>query len=120
MNTIKLSDVTMKQAAEAIGVHETTVSRAVDGKYIATPHGVFPLRYFFSAGFTGADGQDVSANAVRKLLRELIEEEDPFAPLSDEKLAGLLRDSGLPVARRTVAKYREAMKIPPASGRKKY
>ena len=118
--TEHLHSFTMKQAAEAIGVHETTVSRAVDGKYIATPHGVFPLRYFFSAGFTGADGQDVSANAVRKLLRELIEEEDPFAPLSDEKLAGLLRDSGLPVARRTVAKYREAMKIPPASGRKKY
>ena len=115
-----LHSFTMKQAAETIGVHETTVSRAADGKYISTPHGVFPLKYFFSAGYTGTDGQDISANAVRKLLKELIDSEDPYQPMSDEKLAGLLRESGLQVARRTVAKYREAMKIPSASGRKKY
>lgn len=118
--TEHLHSFTMKQAAEEIGVHETTISRAADGKYISTPQGVFPLRYFFSAGFICADGQDISANAVRKMLKELIENEDPYAPLSDEKLAGLLKESGLPVARRTVAKYREAMKIPSASGRKKY
>ena len=115
-----LHGFTMKQAAETIGVHETTVSRAVDGKYVSTPHGVFPLRYFFSTGFTDAEGQDISANAVKQLIRELISREDQRSPLSDEKLAGLLKEEGLSVARRTVAKYREAMKIPAASLRKKY
>lgn len=115
-----LHGFTMKQAADELNVHETTVSRAVDGKYISTPHGVFPLRYFFSTGFTGSDGQDISANAVKQLLRELISQEDGHSPLSDEKLSGILKESGLSVARRTVAKYREAMKIPAASLRKKY
>jgi RNA polymerase sigma-54 factor len=92
----------------------------VDGKYVSTPHGVFPLRYFFSAGFTGSDGQDISANAVKQLIKEYIADEDSSSPLSDEKLAGLLKQAGLSVARRTVAKYREAMKIPAASLRKKY
>lgn len=115
-----LHSYTMKQAAQALEVHETTVSRAVDGKYVSTPHGVFPLRYFFSAGFTGSDGQDISANAVKQLIKEYIADEDSSSPLSDEKLAGLLKQAGLSVARRTVAKYREAMKIPAASLRKKY
>lgn len=115
-----LHGLTMKAAAEALEVHETTISRAVDGKYVSTPSGVLPLRYFFSAGFTDSDGGDVSANSVKQRLRELIDGEDPHAPLSDEKLSGLLKSSGLTVARRTVAKYREAMKIPAASLRKKY
>ena len=78
------------------------------------------MRYFFSTGFTDAEGQDISANAVKQLIRELISREDQRSPLSDEKLAGLLKEEGLSVARRTVAKYREAMKIPAASLRKKY
>lgn len=118
--TEHLHSFTMKQAAEQLGVNESTVSRAADGKYISTPHGVFPLKFFFSSGYTGSDGQDISANAVRKLIKEFIENEDPSCPLADEKLAGLLKEAGLPVARRTVAKYRESMKIPSASRRKKY
>ena len=118
--TEHLHSFTMKQAAEILKVNESTVSRAADGKYISTPHGVFPLKFFFSSGYTGSDGQDISANAVRKLIKEFIENEDPSFPLADEKLAGLLKEAGLPVARRTVAKYRESMKIPSASRRKKY
>lgn len=115
-----LHSFTMKQAADILQLNESTISRAVDEKYIQTPHGVFPLKFFFSQGYTGSDGQDISANAVKKLLKKFIDEESPDAPLSDEKLAGLLNESGLAVARRTVAKYRESMKIPPASRRKQY
>lgn len=117
-----LHGFTMKQAADAIGVHETTVSRAVDGKYVATPHGVFKLKYFFSGAYssTAGGGSDISANAVKERLRELIRREDPHSPLSDEKLSELLSAEGVSVARRTVAKYREAMNIPSAGKRKKY
>ena len=124
-----LHSLTMKQAAELLNLNESTVSRAVscgrrDGagsaRYISTPHGVYPLKYFFSGGYTGRAGEDIGANAVREKLKELILSEDPRAPYSDEKLAGLLKEAGIPVARRTVAKYREAMKILPASMRRKY
>lgn len=115
-----LHSLTMRQAAEQLEVHETTVSRAVAGKYAATPRGVYPLRYFFSGGYLNSSGEDVGVNAVKEKLRELIAQEDPESPLSDEKLAGMLKASGVDIARRTVAKYREAMKIPSASLRRKY
>ena len=115
-----LHSLTMRQAAEKLSLHETTVSRAVAGKYAATPQGVYPLRYFFSGGYLNSSGEDVGVNAVKEKLRELISQEDPASPLSDEKLAGLLKASGVDIARRTVAKYREAMKIPSASLRRKY
>jgi RNA polymerase sigma-54 factor len=115
-----LHSLTMRQAAEKLQVHETTVSRAVAGKYAATPRGVYPLRYFFSGGYLNSSGEDIGVNAVKEKLRELIAQEDPSSPLSDEKLAGMLKACGVDIARRTVAKYREAMKIPSASLRRKY
>ena len=115
-----LHSLTMRQAAEKLSLHETTVSRAVAGKYVSTPRGVYPLRYFFSGGYLNSSGEDVGVNAVKEKLRDLIAQEDPAHPLSDEKLAGLLKESGVDIARRTVAKYREAMKIPSASLRRKY
>lgn len=113
-----LRPMTMAQVAEKIGVHETTVSRAVAGKYVETPRGVFPLRYFFSTGYQTADGRDVAATGVKDAIRAMIEQEDPAAPLSDETIARRLAERGLSVARRTVAKYREQMGIPPSHERR--
>ena len=117
----KLRPFTMKQAAEYLDFKsESTVSRAAAGKYVLTPHGLFPLRYFFSAGYVSEEGGEVSRRADMELLKKLIDEEDKHNPLSDEKLSGLLRAAGHPVARRTVVKYRELMKIPNSSMRKEH
>ena len=117
----KLRPFTMKQAAEYLDFKsESTVSRAAAGKYVLTPHGLFPLRYFFSAGYVSEAGGEVSRRADMELLKKLIDEEDKHNPLSDEKLSGLLRAAGHPVARRTVVKYRELMKIPNSSMRKEH
>ena len=117
----KLRPFTMKQAAEYLNFKsESTVSRAAAGKYVLTPHGLFPLRYFFSVGYVSEEGDAVSRRADMELLKKLIDEEDKHNPLSDEKLSGLLRASGHPVARRTVVKYRELMKIPNSSMRKEH
>lgn len=113
-----LRPMTMAQIAAALNVHETTISRAVSGKYMDTPRGVFPLRYFFSTGYQAADGRDVSNQAVKETIGELIEQEDVRAPLSDDTIARRLAERGLKVARRTVAKYREAMGIPPSHQRR--
>ncbi|MCX7818527.1 MAG: RNA polymerase factor sigma-54 [Kiritimatiellae bacterium] len=113
-----LRPMTMAQLAQKIGVHETTVSRAVAGKFVETPRGVFPLRYFFSTGYQAADGRDVAATSVKDAIRAMIEEEDPAAPLSDEAIARRLGERGLRIARRTVAKYREQMGIPPSHERR--
>jgi RNA polymerase sigma-54 factor len=110
----------MKQAAESLGVNESTVSRTVAGKYAETPQGVLPLKNFFSTGVNSQSGEDVSNQAVMEKIRQLIAQEDPSSPLSDEAIAGLLKKSGIPVARRTVAKYRDILKIPSSSLRKKF
>ena len=115
-----LKPLTMKQAGEELGLHETTISRAAADKFVRTPHGVFELRDFFSGGFTSSDGEDISARAVREKIRDLIRDEDPYDPLSDDKISGLLAEQGLDVARRTVAKYRDILKIPSTRLRKKY
>ena len=117
----KLRPFTMKQAAEYLEFKsESTVSRAAAGKYVLTPHGLFPLRYFFSAGYVSEEGGQVSRRADMELLKKLIDGEDKHTPLSDEKLSELLRAAGHPVARRTVVKYRELMKIPNSSMRKEH
>ncbi|MDD3155398.1 MAG: RNA polymerase factor sigma-54 [Victivallaceae bacterium] len=116
----KLKPMTMRTMAERIGVHETTVSRAISGKYIRTPQGILELRYFFSAGTTNSDGESVSTRAVMKRIQDLIGEENPRIPLSDDKLAQVLSEEGFQVARRTVAKYRESMNIPSSSLRRKH
>ena len=115
-----LKPLTMKQAGEMLELHETTVSRAVANKYVETPQGIFPFKFFFTAGFTGEDGTSVSNRAVMEKIKELIDKENPAKPLSDEQLAQMLKAGGLAVARRTVAKYREGMNIPSSSLRRKH
>jgi RNA polymerase sigma-54 factor len=109
----------LRDIAEAVGMHESTVSRVTSGKYMHTPRGVFELRYFFSSQVEGADGSGTSSTAIRAKIRKLVKEEDPENPLNDGRIAQLLSSEGIPVARRTVAKYREAMGIPASSERRR-
>ena len=115
-----LKPMTMNDIAEVIGVHPTTVSRAVAGKYIDTPHGLMEMRKFFATGYQTSDGDDVSNEGVREALQDLIDGEDNSKPLSDSKLEKLLTAQGIKIARRTVAKYREQLGILPSHLRKKY
>jgi RNA polymerase sigma-54 factor len=108
----------LKDIAEAIEMHESTVSRVTTNKYMHTPRGVFEFRYFFSSHVAGEDGEQSSV-AVRAKIRKLIASEQPEKPFSDNEIAKLLSDDGVQVARRTVAKYREAMKIPSSSDRRR-
>jgi RNA polymerase sigma-54 factor len=108
----------LRDIAEAIEMHESTVSRVTTNKYMHTPRGVFEFRYFFSSHVAGEEGEQ-SSTAVRAKIRKLVTGEDPEKPLSDSQIAQLLSQEGITVARRTVAKYREAMKIPSSSDRKR-
>ena len=99
---------------------ESTISRAAASKYVRTPHGVFPFKYFFTAGYVSDEGNEVSRTADMELLKKLVDEEDKKHPLSDDKLSQLLNKAGHPVARRTVAKYRDIMNIPSSSLRKEH
>ena len=117
----KLRPFTMKQAAEYLKFKsESTISRAAASKYVKTPHGVFPFKYFFTTGYISEDGDSVSRTADMELLKKLVDEEDKKHPLSDDKLSQLLNQAGHPVARRTVAKYRDLLKIPSSSLRKEH
>jgi RNA polymerase sigma-54 factor len=115
-----LRPLSMKEVAEKVGVHEATVSRTVHQKYMDTPQGIYEMRYFFSAHVTDSNGHEISTNAVKAKLKELIEAEDKRKPLSDDKLAARLSAEGFPVARRTVVKYRQALNIPNTRQRKSY
>jgi RNA polymerase sigma-54 factor len=108
----------MQQIADKVGVHVTTVSRAVDDKWIQTPRGIFPLRRFFCGGTMSADGGEVAWDAVRLKLQEIIDKEDKQRPLSDDQLVSGLEAQGITVARRTVTKYRKAMNIPSSRQRR--
>jgi RNA polymerase sigma-54 factor len=108
----------LKEIAEAIGVHESTVSRVTNGKYMTTPMGVFELKHFFSRSMPTASGGACSATALRKLIQEIIAGENTLKPLSDVEIAKNLSRQGLPIARRTVTKYRQSMKIGPAEHRR--
>lgn len=114
----RLRPLSLEEVAARLNLHPSTVSRAILGKYISTPYGVFELRYFFSGGYHASSGE-LSATAVKKKLELLIAGEDTARPLSDQKLAGLLEEQGLTLSRRTVAKYREAMGIPASRERKR-
>jgi RNA polymerase sigma-54 factor len=109
----------LKDIAEAVAMHESTISRVTSGKYMHTPRGVFELRYFFSSQVEGADGSGTSSTAIRAKIRKLVKEENGETPLSDGRIALLLSGEGIPVARRTVAKYREAMGIAPSNERRR-
>ena len=115
-----LKPLTLQQIADKIDMHESTVSRVTKQKYVQTPRGVFPLKYFFSAGLDSDDGEDVSAKAVRYMIEEVIASENPEKPLSDKKIVELLAGRGTKIARRTVAKYREQLGILNARMRKQY
>jgi RNA polymerase sigma-54 factor len=115
-----LKPLTMVQVAEVVGVHETTVSRAVSGKYMDTPQGLFEMKYFFTSGLQTATGQDISNTSVKDMLADLIKKEDPGKPLSDEELVKLIAEKGVKIARRTVAKYRAELNILPSHLRKTY
>jgi RNA polymerase sigma-54 factor len=108
----------MQQIADKVGVHVTTVSRAVDDKWIQTPRGIFPLKRFFVGGTTSADGEEVAWDRVRIKLQEIIDNEDKTKPLSDDAIVEELGKAGITVARRTVTKYRKAMNIPSSRGRR--
>ncbi|MEJ2141316.1 MAG: RNA polymerase factor sigma-54 [Gammaproteobacteria bacterium] len=114
MKALVLHDI-----AEVVDMHESTISRVTTKKYMHTPRGIFELKYFFSSHVSTASGGECSATAIRALIKKLVAAELPNKPLSDSKLASILSDQGINVARRTVAKYREAMAIPPSNERKR-
>jgi len=115
-----LRPLTLREVAEVVGVHESTVSRATSGKYVQTPQGTFELKFFFSSGVDGGQGEGVAAESVKKLIADLIAKEDANDPLSDQSLTDQLSRQGLRISRRTVAKYREEMGVPNSGKRKRY
>ncbi len=114
-----LKPLILRDIAEKIEMHESTVSRVTSNKYMATPRGLFELKYFFTAAIAGTDGDALSAESVRHRIKTLIDSEPPDAVYSDDKLVEVLNDEGIDIARRTVAKYREAMKIPSSVQRRR-
>jgi RNA polymerase sigma-54 factor len=111
--------LTLREVAEELGLHESTISRATTRKYLRTPRGTFEFKHFFSSGIATDHGGSASATAIQAMLRKLIDAENPRAPLSDQRLAEILKGEGIPVARRTVAKYREAMNISASNERQR-
>ena len=114
-----LRPLRLEDVAVEIGVHLSTISRGVTGKYIATPYGMFEIKHFFSGGYRTNTGMDVASTTVKSRLREMMGAEDPLKPVSDQRLAEMLSEEGIPVARRTVAKYREELGIEPSWARKR-
>jgi RNA polymerase sigma-54 factor len=115
-----LKPMTMVQIADAVGVHETTVSRAISGKYISTPQGVFEMKYFFTPGYQTSSGVSMSNTSVKEAIMDLVKDEPGSAPLSDKEIVEILGKRGIPIARRTVAKYRTELNILPSNMRRKY
>jgi RNA polymerase sigma-54 factor len=115
-----LKPMTMGEVADAVGLHETTVSRAVSGKYMATPQGVFEMKYFFTSGYQTATGESLSNTSVKEAILDLVKRENGSAPLSDHEIVEILGERGIPIARRTVAKYRTELNILPSHMRRKY
>jgi len=115
-----LKPMRMGEVADAVGVHETTVSRAVSGKYMATPQGVFEMKYFFTSGYQTATGDSLSNISVKEAILDLVKHENGSAPLSDHEIVEILAERGIPIARRTVAKYRDELNILPSHMRRKY
>jgi RNA polymerase sigma-54 factor len=114
-----MQPLVLREVAEEVGMHESTISRVTTRKYIHTPRGTYELKYFFSSGVSTEDGGSASATAIQAMLRKLVDGEDPRKPLSDQALAEELHNKGIQVARRTVAKYREILRIPSSSERQR-
>lgn len=115
-----LKTLTLKDIADMVGVHESTVSRAVSGKYLQCVHGLFEIKFFFQSGVSSEMGDGVSAETVKKIIKEQIDKEDPKKPVSDQAIADLLNELGIKISRRTVAKYRDELLIPATSKRKRF
>ena len=117
---IAMRPLILREIAETLGLHESTVSRVTTQKFMHTPRGIFELKYFFGSSVSTDTGGACSATAIRALIKQLIQKENTKKPLSDNKIAGILEEQGIVVARRTIAKYRESMQIPPANLRKTF
>ncbi len=115
-----LKPLNLKTVADIVGLHESTVSRATSNKYIQTPQGVFAMKYFFSSGLGNNGGKAVSAESIKKAMQEIVAEEDPANPLNDQQIADIFKRRGIKISRRTVAKYRDELGIPPIRKRKRY
>ena len=115
---LAMRPMVQRELADELGVHESTISRVTTAKYMATPRGTFELKYFFGSALGTEAGGNASSTAVRALIKQLIAAEDPAKPLSDSQLADMLKEQGIDCARRTVAKYREGLRIPVATLRK--
>ena len=120
MGTQYLKPMILKDVAEDVELHESTISRVTRNKYMHTPRGIFELKYFFNSAVGTADGDSMASEAVKNRIAEMIKAEDPKHPLSDQEIADQLDKEKIQVARRTVAKYRETLEILPSSKRKKY
>lgn len=115
-----LQPMTMQQIAEDVGVHETTISRAIANKYAKTPHGVFPLKHFFNSGFTSDSGESIANRSIKETIEKIIQKEDPKKPIYDQSISKELEKEGIKIARRTVAKYREQLGILPTHLRRRF
>jgi RNA polymerase sigma-54 factor len=115
-----LKPMILKDVAEDISMHESTISRVTNNKFVHTPRGVFELKYFFNSSVTRSDGQDMASESVKRMISDLVKAEDVKRPLSDQRIVEILEEKGIQLARRTVAKYREQLHILPSSKRKKY
>jgi RNA polymerase sigma-54 factor len=115
---VAMRPLVLREIADTLGLHESTISRVTTQKYMLTPHGMFELKYFFGSHVATETGGEASSTAIRALIKQLIGAENQKSPLSDSKIADMLGEQGMVIARRTVAKYREALKIPPVSLRK--
>jgi len=115
-----IKTLTMREIADSLGIHESTVSRAISGKYIETPKGIYELKYFFTSGVKNKDGEGVSSNSVKEFIKEIINQEDPKHPYSDQDIVELLKEKSIDISRRTVTKYRESMNILSSSKRRRY
>jgi RNA polymerase sigma-54 factor len=114
-----LKPLTLREVAEVINMHESTVSRVTNEKFVQTPRGVLPLKYFFSSGLSTTGGEDVSARGIKAQIQKLVEDEDPKRPLTDQAIVNILKDGGVQIARRTVAKYRDQLGVLSARMRKR-
>lgn len=115
-----LKTLTLKQIADEVGIHESTVSRSINGKYMQSPRGVFELKYFFTSGVSGSSGEGIASESIKTLIREIVDNEDPKAPKSDQAMVEILKTKGIDISRRTVAKYRDEMHVASSSKRKRY
>ena len=114
-----LKPLTLREVAEVISMHESTVSRVTNEKYVQTPRGVLPLKFFFSSALATASGEDASARSIRAKLEKMVGDEDSAKPLTDQQIVHLFQEQGIQIARRTVAKYRDQLGILPARMRKR-